>query len=265
VEIENPEPNDTDQLQGLLIKLLEQPIDIIEARTYLKAWRTKSNPVLLKCEDGKTYVVKGKQAGRQIINDQIVARLGLEINAPVGNPKIINISQELIDIEPNLTGFGAGTAHGTEFIPNCIDQWILIATSEPENRIRLVTLALLFGWTHANDHQFIFHKIPPRLIYSVDHGHFFPNPPEWKTKDLEQDSPATLDSYFDHCNFTEDELKKVYNILKNITEQTIAQVVAFPREDWGITFKERLGMINYLTKRQRELQNHLKSRLGLKK
>ncbi|MGL6344710.1 MAG: HipA family kinase [Waterburya sp.] len=265
MELENSEPNDTDQLQSLLIQLLEQPIEIIEAKTYLKAWRTKSYPVLLKCADGKKYVVKGKQAGRQIINDQIVARLGLEINAPVGNPKIINISQELIDIEPNLEGFDAGTAHGTEFIPDCIDQWTLIATSEPENRIRLVTLALLFGWTHANDHQFIFHKIPPRLIYSVDHGHFFPNPPEWRIKDLEKDLPATLDSYFEDCHFTENEFKKVYDILNNVTKTTIVQVVASPRKDWGISFEERLGMINYLTKRQQELQDHLKSRLSLGK
>lgn len=145
--IENLEQSNTNQLSTLLKKLLEKPIEMIEARTYWKAWRTKSNPVLLQCADGKKYVVKGKQAGRQIVNDQIVARLGLAIKAPVGNPQIINISQELIDIEPNLENFGSGAAHGTEFIPNCIDQWTLIATSEPENRIRLATLALLYGYS----------------------------------------------------------------------------------------------------------------------
>ncbi len=265
MEIENLEPRDINQLSVLLRKLLEKPIEIIEARTYLKGWRTKSNPVLLQCADGKKYVVKGKQAGRQIVNDQIVARLGLTINAPVGNPKIINVSQKLIDIESNLENFGSGTAHGTEFIPNCIDQWTLIATSEPENRIRLATLALLYGWTHANDHQFIFHKIPPRIIYSVDHGHFFPNQPEWRIQDLEQDSPATLDTYFKDCNFTDDELKQIYDILNNVTKPAIVEAVAFPRADWGITFEERLGMINYLIARKKDLQNHLKSKLGLVK
>lgn len=250
-------------MQDILLTFLNQRIEIIEARTYLKGWRTKSNPVLLKCEDGKQYVVKGRQADRQRINDQIVARLGLIINAPVGNPKIINVSQDLIDIEPNLKNFGIGTAHGTEFIPNCFDQWSLIATSEPENRIRLVTLALLYGWTHANDHQFIFRKLPPRIIYSVDHGHFFPNPPNWKIEHLEQDSPATLDTYFDCCNFVHAELEKIYDILKDVTDNMIIEVVASPREEWGITITERLGMINYLINRKKELENHLQSRLSL--
>lgn len=265
MEIENLEQDNTNQLSALLRTILEQPIDIIEATTYIRGWRTKSNPVLLQCIDGKKYVVKGKQAGRQIVNDQIVARLGLAIEAPVGNPQIINVSQELIDIEPNLENFGCGAVHGTEFIPNCIDQWTLIATSEPENRIRLATLSLLYGWTHANDHQFIFHKIPPRIIYSVDHGHFFPNQPEWRVEDLEQDLPATLDIYFENCNFADDELKYIYDILNNVTDQAIVKAVAFPREDWGITFAERLGMINYLINRKTDLQNHLKYRLGLEK
>ena len=153
------------ELQSCLQELLKQPI---KATTYWQGWRTKSNPVLLKCADGKKYVVKGKQAGRQIVNDQIVARLGLVINASVGNPQIINISQELI-----------------------------------------------------------------------------------------------LDSKFRDCNFTSDELKVVYDILNKVTDETIVRVVAFPREDWGITFAERLAMINYLIRRKEELQHHLKSRLGL--
>ena len=259
-----PENND-DKLQSYLKDLLKQSIQSIEATTYWRGWRTKSNPVLLQCADGRKYVVKGKQAGRQIVNDQIVARLGLAINAPVGNPQIINVSQELIDLEPELQNFGIGTAHGTEFIHNCIDEWTLIATSEPENRIRLATLALLYGWTHANDRQFIFCKIPPRIIYSVDHGHFFPNPPEWRITDLEQDTSAVLDSNFENCNFTDDELNVIYDILNEVKDSTIVQAVAFPKEDWGITFAERWGMINYLIKRKQELQHHLKFRLGLGK
>ncbi|AFZ35460.1 hypothetical protein Sta7437_1904 [Stanieria cyanosphaera PCC 7437] len=126
----------------------------------------------------------------------------------------------------------------------------MIATSEPANRPRLVSLAVLFGWTHANDRQFIFQNIPPRIIYSVDHGHFFPNPPDWKIKDHE-------------CNFTNAELKQVYDILINVTEEMIVEVVAVPPKEWGISLKERLGMIIYLTKRKKELQNHLESRLSI--
>ena len=79
-------------------------------------WRTKAEPVLLKCNDGREYVVKGQQAGRQIVNDQITARLGFAIGAPVGEPKIVEVSAELIAIEPRLSHIPSGTAHATLFI-----------------------------------------------------------------------------------------------------------------------------------------------------
>ena len=53
----------------------------------------------------------------------------------------------------------------------------------------------------------------------------------------------------------------MYSILNNVTERDIIQAVAFPRYEWGITFKERLGMINYLKDRKQELQNYLKLKL----
>ena len=64
------------KFRDLLFEIEKQHIEIVEARTFLRAWGKKSNPILVKCGDGKKYVVKGKKsAGRQIINDRIVARL----------------------------------------------------------------------------------------------------------------------------------------------------------------------------------------------
>lgn len=246
------------------MELEKESIEIIEAKTFLRAWSKKSNPILLKCNDGKKYVVKGKKtAGRQIINDQIVARLGTQINAPVGLPTIINISQQLIDTQPsNFEDFDAGAAHGTEYIADCFDSYELLATDEKNNRIRLITLALLFGWTHASDHQFVYQRPSPYTIYSVDHGHFFPNPPNWRIEHLDDDSPAMLDPFFDQCCFLQDELNKIYDILISVTEKEIIRAVSCPRTEWGITFEEKLGMINYLTKRKQELQDHLESKLA---
>ena len=123
---------------------------------------------------------------------------------------------------------------------------------------------MLFGWTHANDRQFIYQCPRPFTIYSVDHGHFFPNPPNWQVKDLATDSSAILDTYFDQCDFSIDELNIVYDILNNVTEEMIVRAVASARSEWGITLEEKLGMINYLENRKKELQNHLKSKLDIK-
>jgi hypothetical protein len=70
----------------------------IQARTFLRGYRTKAYPAMMQCSDGRNYMVKGQQAGRQIVNDQIVARLGILLGAPVGQPRLIEISTTLVKL-----------------------------------------------------------------------------------------------------------------------------------------------------------------------
>jgi hypothetical protein len=237
---------------------LSQPEIPIKATTFRKGWKTKAEPVLLKCNDGRDYVVKGQQAGRQIVNDQITARLGFAIGAPVGEPKIVEISAELIAIELNLSHIPSGIAHATLYIKDCFDSSELIATSEPENRSRFALLAVLYGWIYANDIQFIFKKNPPRLVYSVDHGHFFPGGPNWTEYDLIQAPDAKLDPFLDqHCNFTTDEISSALRALESVSEETIIQAVATPPSEWGLTLDERVTLVEYLTRQQQQLLTFL--------
>jgi hypothetical protein len=238
---------------SLLETFVAQREKPIRAITFRKALRTKAEPVLVKCEDGREYFVKGQQAGRQIVNDQIVARIGQALGAPVGEPSIIDISRELIEVNPNLSHISPGTAHGTVFIPDCRDEWSLIATSEPSNRSRLILLALLYGWIFSNDQQFLFNKNPPRLIHSVDHGHFFPGGPDWSIEDLQKAPKASLDPYFADCNFTPTELAEAKVALVSVTNETIVRAVSIPPEAWRLTIEERLALIGYLTRRKQEL------------
>lgn len=241
---------------------LLQPVSTVNAVEYTKGWRTKSEPVLLECDDNNNYVVKGQQAGRQIVNDQLVARLGKLLKAPVGKPEIIFIEQELIDINPkNLNSFKAGKAHGTLWIEDCRDEYTLIATDVPENRSRLVLLATLYGWTCANDHQFLFKRNPPRLIYSVDHGHFFPNGPNWSIEDLLKASPACLDFYFNDCNFTPDELNHAYQKLIAITEEQLIEIISVIPIEWNFTIEKRVAIMEYLIIRQQKLSGDLQRSL----
>ncbi|WP_206818176.1 HipA family kinase [Chroococcus sp. FPU101] len=242
------------QWRQALASSLMHPVTSIRAVEYTRGWRTKSEPVLLECEDGNDYVVKGQQAGRQIVNDQLVARLGKLLDAPVGKPEIILIPQTLINNNPRyLENFRAGTAHGTLWIKDCRDSYTLIATGEAENRHRLVLLATLYGWICASDRQFLFKENPPRLIYSVDHGHFFPNGPNWSSEDLADTPLACLDTYFNDCYFTPHELCYACQKLKAITEGQLIQTVSTIPITWGFTIEERLNMIVFLLNRQKEL------------
>ena len=123
-------------------------------------------------------------------------------------------------------------------------------------------LATLYGWTYANDHQFLYNRQPPRLMYSVDHGHFFPNPPNWRIDDLLNVSPAILDPYFQDCKFSQQELTHAYEKLNFIDTMKIVQSVAIIPTEWGFTMEERLAMIEYLHIRQKQLLQSLELALG---
>jgi hypothetical protein len=225
----------------------------LRAITFRQGWSTKARPVQVKCDDGNEYVVKGQQAGRQIVNDQIVARLGMAIAAPVGEPKLVDVT-ELATVEDRLSHITPGTAHGTLFIPDCDhEEYTLIATSEPDNRPRLARLAVLYGWVTANDWQFLFKKHPPRLIYSVDHGHFFPGGPDWSEKSLLEAPSAELAPCFKECYLNPEEIGGALQSLEAVTEGKIIQAVASLPDQWGLTMNERVTLVEFLTRRRQEL------------
>lgn len=222
---------------------------------------SSSNPLLIRAFDPCSsrygeYIVKGKQAGRQIINDRVAAKLGQSMQAPVGQPYLMEISQELLDVDPDFSYLATGIAHATKFIPNCSDDHggFLYANSSA-NRSRFAYLAVLYGWMHANDRQFMHEKKPPLLVYSVDHGHFFVGGPDWTREHLTghvefaQPDPMIVKS----CNLNDEDLKPALTALKGISQQTIVQVVGSVPTEWGISIDERITLVEYLVKRQNEL------------
>lgn len=75
---------------------IAQPEDPLLITYFRRSWNSSARPILVRCIDKKDYIVKGQQAGRQIINDQIIAHLGVAMNAPVGQPRIVEISADLL-------------------------------------------------------------------------------------------------------------------------------------------------------------------------
>jgi hypothetical protein len=226
----------------------------VAAHTFLYRWNSYSNPVALACDDGNDYVVKGRQVGRAIINDHIIAHLGFALGAPVGEPKIVEVPNELVISEPQMSHMSAGTAHGTLRIKDCSERESIQFTNESENRSRFALLAVLYGWTSAADHQLIYNNTSPRLVYSVDHGHFFPGGPEWKVSNLTSAPPAQLDATLvSACGLTPDELAKATQALKSLDEPSIIKAVASPPDEWGITNDERMALVEYLVDRRNKM------------
>ena len=166
------------------------PPNPVEARTYRLSFPTLSKPVLLKCEDGLEYVVKGSQLGRSVFNEQVIGRLGTALGVPVCEVMLVDVPPELIERnKPAMDHIAPGLAHGCRFIPDCVGAMQITHINEPANRERYARLALFYGWIVAKYHQFIYKAKAPHVVYSCDHGEFFPRGPEWTEESLAEARP----------------------------------------------------------------------------
>lgn len=219
------------------------------AHTYLQTWNTATEPVQVECSDDRTYVIKGAQAGRSLIADQVVGRLGRAMEAPVAEVGLVYVPELLVKMQPDMFHFSHGLAHACLWLPGCSDTGLVYVC--PENRFRYALLAVLYGWVEASDHQFLLADNPPRLVYSVDHGEFFPNGAKWSVQDLLTDRNVEPDERLRlACGLTKDELKQAGNRLSALDEQQIAQAVAASPEEWGIALDSRRALMDYLVRRR---------------
>jgi hypothetical protein len=154
---------------------------IITAETFIRRRSSASAPVDVGCSDGKTYVVKGLRndsaQGRMIFNDQVIARFGQLLSAPVAEVALIEISQALIDLNPHpasqMGNMIPCTAHGSCLLPNVTDRVDAIShTTEGTNKERFARIGILHAWMGSSDRQFIYETNAPFRVFSVDHGHF---------------------------------------------------------------------------------------------
>lgn len=194
------------------------------------------------------------EMGRVLVNDQIVARLGELIHAPVPNVALIDVPAELVANQAEMAHMMAGIAHGSQFVENVTERAGFEHAVVLENRQRFALLAVLFGWIGAQDHQFVYSKTGPQLVYSVDHGHFFPSGPAWTEASLAGAPESQPDTQITNaCNITQPELHEAIRALSDVGDEALAYIVAVPPDEWGLTMEERMALLNYLTKRRDEL------------
>lgn len=220
-----------------------------------RLWQVKadnfSKPVLLECDDKKIYWVKCKTAGRCIVAEQIVMRLGYLLNAPMARTSLVNIPQELIDISPELEGYPAGLGHGSEHIEGCLDSNATRYCNDDDNQGRHCALAVLYGWCEAFDQQYMYEKQPPHCVHSVDHGLFFPGQHKWSVLTLARAAPPMLDPQITRgCSLKSERIAQSLQTLRNIRDQDICEAVACPPDDWGISQEERIALAEYLIRRR---------------
>ena len=232
----------------------------VSALTYRKIrFQSFSSPVVLGCDDGQNYVVKalGKRPGlhRALFNDLTMGILAGFVGAAVPSVTLVDLRAELIRAEVDLHGLTSGLAYGSRYMPDASKTRQGIAfTNLPANRPRFALLAVFYGLAYVqHDHQFIYQDVT-NLVFSFDHGHFFPNGPDWTIQGLAGAPAAVPDPVIcQACQFSAAELADARQRLVPIGPNQIAAAVAASPDTWGVNIDERVQLAMYLMKRKNEL------------
>jgi HipA-like protein len=221
------------------------------AETMLRKLDGASGSILFRSESGGQFVAKGTRNQRGLVAEHVVARLGQLLEAPVGDVALLDVPEPLRS-SPEVAAMGLGLAHATRFIENLTNREALAYTDVPGNRARFGRLCALYSLSGANDWQ-LFYTTGDRLVHSLDHGHFFPNGPNWTAAGLAAAPPATVDPWFAAAALTNVELADARARLATITDDDIAEILNGPPPEWTFTADDRVALGNYLRSRRDHL------------
>jgi hypothetical protein len=230
-----------------------EPVRTVTVKTHLSDFVGMSTAALVRCDDGKQYCIKRATLGRPLVAEHVVARLGLRIGAPCMDVCLAVVPEELIAIDPKLTRFKGGIAHGSFYVEGLVEKRQVAHSDIPINRARFARLFLLFTWTSASDHQFMYEVKPPHLVYSHDHGLFFSGGPNWNVGTLAAAQAVSADQVLGDLSFTGAELQDARADLASVTDTEIGHVVADVPKEWGISDAERSALVSYLSERRKGL------------
>ena len=180
----------------------------------------------------------------------IVGSLGNLLGAPVPETKLIFLTHEFIAENPRCAELGAGYAHGSKHIPDVRDSARIVCDSD-ENRERFAMLSVLYGWMDAKDRQYLYGEEFPNLVWSHNHGWFFPGGASWNVLTLFEAAPAEPDHNIRmQVELTPQEIDVALGKLGDISDQAIVDVVCTVPEQWNILDAERVGLVRFLTTRR---------------
>lgn len=249
----------TDQEWRELLEDADHPHPV-SAIDFIKKLPGFSRSVLLTCDDGRDYSVKGLQPAkprmaRALVAEQVVGLVGNFLSAAVGEVGLVDVENTLIQAEPQMQHLEAGIAHGCMWIPGCSEkEWIRKGT-DATNRRRFASLAILYGLAGAHDHQLIYENQSPHVAHSVDHGHFLPpGSAQWTEDSLRNRTTFAADQrLIRDCNLSTADLRRATEPLEDLTAERIARVAAAPPDEWGISVTERVALCDYLDRGRESL------------
>ena len=211
-----------------------------------------SAPLLMREEDGTQWWVKlknNRQGAMVLVNEQIVARCGALIGAPTCEVAIVVVPETLEGIAHGVH-IKSGFAHGSRHVQNARSERHLMHRDEDDNIRRHVGVYALHDWCWGDDVQWLYAFKDNNKTYSHDHGHFFPDGPNWnsnlqRVRQLVQ-SPRELNRHphVDSGNLDQVEILRTADKLSNVSFNDLLKIMSVIPTDWPVS-NDELACISF--------------------
>lgn len=224
-----------------------------------------SSPLLALATDGNQYWVKltTSQQGPMVpVNEQIVGRCGALIGAA-------SCLVRLVEIPPSLAGevsgihVQPGLAHGSLDVPATVNERKLGHRYDDDNPRRHVGILALHDWCWGRDSQWLFALTDDHKTYSHDHGHYFPDGPDWQMSlDLLRarvDEPHPLHSYFTPAGLDPTAIGARAAALDDVTAQDLVRILSGIPVSWPVSDSALEFVGFFLERRASQVADRLRS------
>jgi hypothetical protein len=190
-----------------------------------------------------------------IVTDQVLGFLFHASGGPMPEVGLIDVPADLVNAEPELAYFKPGLSHGSVLQPDCTERDNNIShPAEGSNPERFAFIAVLYGWVHASDNQFIYSNGIPHLVHSVDHGHFLPGGPNWTQSSIATASIPGLDPAIRaSCPLEAAHVGAALDRLRSVSDELIGEAIGRVPSTWGLAITERIALARYLSSRRDEM------------
>lgn len=227
-----------------------------------------SGSFLVLASDEKRYWCKTlnnlQESPRVPVNEQIVARLGALIGAPVCPVELVRIPRDLVGWEIR-EGTGRhleeGWAHGSLAVEPAVETRTLTNRSSDDNGRRHAGIYALYDWLGGSDPQWLMVG-SDAAYYSHDHGHYFPGGPQWTIESLNGHSGAVFHLGVSGDGLDASEVRRLAERLEATTEQEIAACLSNIPADWPVRDDELEALAEFIHGRRQPVAQRLRALVG---
>lgn len=218
---------------------------------------------LLAADDGRRYWCKtlnNLQSPRVPITEQIVARLGRLIEAPVCEPELVLLDGvEGFEFRPGHR-VEPGWAHGSLAVDPALEVRELRDRSDDDNRRRHAGLFALHDWLAGDDAQWLYDTAADNAYFSHDHG-FYLTGPDWTEISLGQQIGADFSLTVDPAGLDPGELTRLAERLEALNKDEIEAEISSLPAGWPVGEGELQAVADFADARRGSVAQRLRRHL----